>query len=844
MQSTWLGWFFWLIGFDASRIPPDAEKVEFIWTNMPTSWGVFVLIAAVVAIAAAVIFLYLREIDTCPRGVKLLLAAFRFATLLLLVVIFLGPALRYAQLRTREPYVLVMRDASQSMNTADKYVDEEVAQKVAEATGKPVSQVQAGVQSRAQLVDELLQDVDFQLLRNLQRRGNVRVLDFSSSVDRRNKLSTSMDDEASGQATPIANKTPDPSDKRSPRVVGIAPLVADGRATDLWAAVKESLSYNPLAAVVLFTDGQHTTDEDPREIAAQALEKGVRLYIVGVGDPSRTRNLRLAEIYVRPKVWPNEPFEIDAALYAEGIGGREVEVELIEQKAPVGDGQPGAPSTVERRRVTIPEGGGRIRTTFAHTLANPGQYIYTVRVDSVDGEQTLDDNQVTSSVLEVVDQKVKVLLIAGAPTWEYRMVQRLLRRDDSISVSCWLQTLDIDRPQEGDEPINKLPRTLAELSQYHVIMLFDPNPDEFDEQWLDALKQFAEKQAGGVLYMAGPKYTGLFLTLKRTSGLKDILPVSFGDVGESEVARLLTTNNQAWPLRIVVANVDHPIMTFTQDPGETLAVWENLPGIYWSFPSQGAKPTTKVLVEHSDPTLPDAPRPLLVTGRYGSANTVYMGFNGTWRWRRIGQQAEFFDKFWIQVTRFLVETRSLQGRRRGFVEPEKDRYEIGDRVVLTARLLNPAFDPLDVPEVEATLRAGDGEVSTVVFRKRPGPPGQYETTLTARETGIHEISLTLGDSGSDQNSVIKASFRVEIPSVEADPVWLNEKLLRETADASGGKYYNVNQLAALADDIPDATEEIEVPGKPEPLWDLRGVLLVFVVLLSVEWAVRKGFKLL
>ena len=103
-----------------------------------------------------------------------------------------------------------------------------------------------------------------------------------------------------------------------------------------------------------------------------------------------------------------------------------------------------------------------------------------------------------------------------------------------------------------------------------------------------------------------------------------------------------------------------------------------------------------MLLEHSDPTLRsvEGSRPLLVAGRYGSGHTLYLGFNGTWRWRKAGRQAEFFDKFWIQAVRYLVEGRSLEGRRRGYVQTDRDRYEIGERITITARLQDAAFNPL------------------------------------------------------------------------------------------------------------------------------------------------------
>src|SRR4029078_10599489 len=98
--------------------------------------------------------------------------------------------------------------------------------------------------------------------------------------------------------------------------------------TDLAAANRQSLASDSPAAIVLFTDGQHTGKDAPRKAAREANGRGVPLFIVGVGDPSRPRNLKLANLYVRPQVWQQEPFEIDAIVAGEGHSGGAVRLGL------------------------------------------------------------------------------------------------------------------------------------------------------------------------------------------------------------------------------------------------------------------------------------------------------------------------------------------------------------------------------------------------------------------------------------------------------------------------------------------------------------------------------------
>jgi hypothetical protein len=732
------------------------------------------------------------------------------------------------------------------MSTADRYADDDAANTTATALGLSVSELRAQRPTRAQIVNQLLDPAnDIHLLSQIQARGRLQTMDFADRVEK-------LDVRGSAGTAAKETKEPAPDSQGEPTTVDptqpppLPKLQATGRGTDLWTVIREAAANDSPAAAIIWSDGQHTAKDDPRVAALEAKERGMPLFIVGVGDPSRPRNLRVANVYVRPQVWQDEPFEIDAMIVAQGLDAGEVRVELIEQKVSDSDQAVGDGTVVQSIQLPVPAGGGRLRAQFSHTAKESGRAIYQVKVEALEDELDEADNQQSSSVVKILSrERVRVLLVAGAPTWEFRLVQKLLARDKTIVVSCWLQTLDEERAQEGTRQITALPVTKEDLFWYDVIMLFDPNPQEFDQPWIELLKQFVGEHSGGLLFMAGPKHSGRFLTGARTSEFQKLLPVSFGDVGAMEVASLLTTNQRAWPLKVVQSNSDHPIMRFYPDRQETLQRWETLPGIFWSFPSQGPKPTAQVLLEHSDPTLRsvEGSRPLIVAGRYGSGHTLYLGMNGTWRWRRAGRQAEFFDKFWIQSVRYLVEGRALEGRRRGYVQTDRDRYEVGEKISITARLQDPTYNPLDVPRVDATLQVGNDTPETIPLLPIANQKGAYQATLTARKTGINTVRINI-PSGEAEGSTVEMPFTVELPSVETSQVWLDKPLLKDLAELSGGKYYDVSQLKELAAAIPDKSETIEVREKPDPLWDVRGMLIGLVMLLGTEWFVRKQFKLM
>jgi len=838
------------------RDPQQAGQLKLQWANFPESWGVFVLIAVVALVVFGVFWLYRREIDTCPSLVKKVLAVLRLAVLLMLIAMFLKPSLFYQQVSELKPNIVFLRDNSLSLARGDKYRDAKQSQRLAELTGLPKEQIADGTTGRAQLINEAIaKHPDW--VEAIREKGSIRVTDFADGLEQvavipATESEKNANDDSSDTQDESSEETA--SDTDSLTTQAFPPLIADGLGTNVWQALRESLEDSArLSSIVLLSEGQHNGDEDPVELAEKAASLGIPIYTVGVGDPNPPKNLAISEIYVRNKAYPDEPFEIEAVLQTSrrdetGLPPQ-LDVSLLEQKVNPNTGKLDIVRTLKTRAVDVPESGGRVRIDFDHVTNQPGKYFYTVAVEELDDETQLNDNQLVSSQLEVVDEKVRVLLISGLPSWDFQQVQRLLQRDSTIELSCWLQSLDETRTQEGNLAIDRLPRSIEELGQYNVVIMLDPNPSEFDDQWMELLQDFCKYKAGGVLFMAGPQFTSEFITLNRLQQVRDLLPVRFGDNEFIDTTQALAsaTENEPGKMLVVNHNLDHPVMSFRADPLESQKIWDVMPGIYWSFPTLSAKATARVLIERGDQISADGNQPLLVSGRYGAGSVLYLGFQGTWRWRPLGLQAQYFDRFWIQVVRFLVETRSLQGSRRGFLDREKSEYELGDRVTLVARVLDAQFQPSTQESFKANLTSDDGRTETVEMKLLPQQKGRYEGAFEAKRLGSYEATIKLG--ASDEKLIDPIAFRVVTPSAETNSYWLNKKLLSEIAQRSGGEYLALDEMEKLPELLPTKVTRAEFNSPPKPLWDasdfLRwSVFLIPAVLLTIEWALRKYYKLL
>lgn len=843
----------WILGSDPDR----AGTPKLQWTNLPESWGVFVLIAVVAAIGFAVFWMYRREINTCPMPVKMLMGGLRLLVLLLLVALYLKPSVFYQQVNEIKPTIAMLRDSSLSFDRGDNYRSQDQVNQLATVTGLAAGDIESGQVKRSLLLNQAFKK-NPKLLEQLRNKGAIRVINFSDGntpvavIPAIAKNETATDQEPGNEP---GNRNEGDEAVQGLLRDSLPDLDANGLGTDVWQALRESLEdANRMSSILLISDGQHNGSEDPLEIARKASTLGIPVFAIGVGDPNPPKNLAVNEVYVRDKAYPDEPFEIEAILQTSQVGNEgmppRIDVQLLQQRIDPRTGKPGAPEQVKSEEVEVPVNGGRIRVDFDQVLNQPGKYIYTVQVAALDDETETDDNSLISSEMEVVDEKVKVLLISGLPSWDYQQVSRLLQRDSTISLSCWLQSMDETRPQEGNDPISELPRSRQTLFEYNVILLMDPNPEEFDAQWIELLQDFCKDKAGGVLFMAGPQFTSEFVTMNRLKGIRELLPVKFGDNEfiDSIEALASAKDNKPGKMLLVNHNMDHPVMSFRSDPGETQKIWNLMPGIFWNFPTLAAKPTARVLLERGDQVNAEGNPPLMVAGRSGAGTVLYMGFQGTWRWRPVGVQAQYFDRFWIQVVRYLVETRSLQGSRRGFIDTEKTEFELGDRVLLVGRVLDEEFRPSTQPVHKAIVRSDDGRTQTVEMKLLPNQTGRYEGTFVAQRIGNFEATIDL-DSSGEEKLIDPIAFRVVPPSAESGAYWLNEKLLMEIADQSGGKYFRLEQLDQVAESLPTLVTRAEFNSPPKPLWDANKYLrwLIFVLpvaLLTVEWILRKWYKLL
>jgi hypothetical protein len=795
------------------------------WAGLPQGWGAVVMLLIAAGLLFAVTWLYRRE-ERRGAGVRVrwFLAGLRCVVMAMLLAIWLEPVIAMYLRRRIESHTMVLVDTSGSMRIRDRYREGDEAARWRGVVGDAAI---GGGLERLGLAKQMLLKDDAEFIKALTKRNRVDL--FSFGQDGQNVLTLDADRDGAGESLN--------NEQRG----AIDSLEAAGAATNLGRSLRravESLGGEPLSGIVILSDGGLNQGEPADIIGRFARSKGAPVYTVGIGNPTPPRNVRVTHVLAASTVFQRDPFVVTAQLAADGMPGAALKVELLEQPAQGGTARP-----VAQQEVPVGPDGSIAPVTFQHTAAQSGSFIYRVQAEIQPDEVLTDDNGQQTTV-QVIDNKMRVLLVAGSPSWDYRYLSRLLERDATVEMSAWLQSADVEAVRDGNVVITQLPATEKELFAYDVVVLMDPDPATLPPEWARMLSRMVSDYGGGVLYAAARKFTPKLMRDEAFRPLLDLMPVSMDPDADLLLNELGHYQKTGWSVAVPPESAGHPILALEGQGRSGPEAWSQLNGVFWHFPTYREKPAATVLMRHSNPRMQNAfgPHVLMASQIVGAGRSLFLGFDGSWRWRGHGE--ELVNRFWIRMLRYLMEGKLLNSRKRIVLLSEQDTVEVGETVALTARLLDVNYKPIENETVIAYVTTPGGNKLEVGLSGSPGRQGWYRGEFVASQTGVYRVTLRSPVTVGDPVEAVK-DIQANPSDLEIQRPELDRDTLRVLAEQSaGGRYFDMNEYAEIASLIEDRHSELEIPGRPETLWDRWPVLAILIVLLGVEWAVRKQSQLL
>ncbi|MGE0547876.1 MAG: glutamine amidotransferase [Kofleriaceae bacterium] len=617
----------------------------------------------------------------------------------------------------------------------------------------------------------------------------------------------------------------------------LASNTAQGKGTLLRKAlelVRARYEGRDLAGVVLISDGASTggfsEDDGAGSVRDFLRSLETRVHTVW-GARKGLKDVAIARVNADEFAFVRTVVRIDAVIRTTGLPARRVPVTLST------DGQP-----LRQKLVDLPAGDHDVTVTFEVTPPRVGRYVYEISVPVAQGE-AVTTNNARSFVVRVIRDKIRVLQVAGQPSWDVRALRQMLKSNPNVDLISFF----ILRTQDD---ISLVPNDEMSLIPFPTMELFQQQLPSFDliivqnfeylpygiQNYLENIRSYVEG-GGGLAMLGGPtsfSSGGYFGTPVATA-----LPVElFGPFDPGPLV-----DNQRFAPQLTDAGQIHPVTSLRYAANDNLATWKALPLLEGVNVVAGAKADATVLAVHPKlKTKGGKPMPVIVAGDYGKGRTLAVTTDSLWRWgfvaaARPGDDGRQYTKFWETAMRWLIQDPDLRNLH---VDSDAVEYTPGSTVRVTVRLLGRDYQPLPRGQVSLVVKRGADPTratQTTAAKLVVGEDGTAIHELGGLQPGVYRVEGHATVSGREIDAA--DIFLVREAGTELDRPVGDPSTLETIATVTGGTA--LGAVDALPQGLRfDPPRIVRVDRRTDvELWSRPGLLILMIGLLGLEWLLRQ-----
>ncbi|QNN23120.1 VWA domain-containing protein [Planctomycetales bacterium ZRK34] len=762
-------WLLRIIG-DGEQAAGQIDRVQWLWAR--PQWLILGLILLIPA-GWFVVRRHQRSLAHIAKAPRRALSICRIGVLLLLVIVLGGPYVRLDETIRRKPVLGWIVDESSSMQLPAGPFEGPKASKLTRT-----ELLDQSLSKHAEMIDSLRDRFDVKKYRVARR---VRTIDDDQTIEPLNESQAS--DTALGEAL---------------------------------LKVIDDAAGRPIAGIVMFTDGQNTTGPDPADVLRRTgvgdvtEASAARVWTVPIGSDELPADLALVDVLAPAQVTQGDTVSILATVQSTRLNGTSVHVKLMQ----------GA-KTLDSATVTLHD-GERIQTPLSYEASEVGEQLLKVVAEPAPNESITDNNSRTVR-LSVGGDREKVLYLEGYPRWDFRFLDHALRRDRGVDATFVMESQLVASGVPASELARaaKLPTDAKGWAAYHLVILGDVSPKLLTTVAQASLKQAVEDEGVGLIVQAGPQH----------------MPHAFAEKPLSELLPLTVTKQAGieapafspFHMTVTATGALQPAFAVYPNASRNRQVWSQMPEFYWAAATEsGMKPGATLMAEFSSPS---GSKPLIAEHFAGRGRVMFIGTDGTFRWRRnIGDY--MFYRFWGQAIRHAGRT-AKRGSEESWIEASPHEVEVGGEVSIELFAVDGAGQPSSDDRQTVQVTGADGQSLGTVQVNAVRQAGHYRGIWRAEQTG--EVTLRFDDvrgKTAEARVAVRDSGRERMnPTVDRDT-------LGTLADTSGGGLIELDQLDRLPDMLEGEAVTLHRPREAE-VWDNWIVLMLLVGLYCTDVGIRR-----
>lgn len=563
--------------------------------------------------------------------------------------------------------------------------------------------------------------------------------------------------------------------------------------------------------VLLLSDGGFSDALSSRKgMGLPLFEKGdpflnCRMYPVKLSQEASDYNLSITNVSADEFAYVKNPFSLKIKIHAKAPRALKVPVRISCGRENVGS-----------LELALRKGEGDYEGTVEVTPDKTGYFIYAVTLPSYAFEGSADDNR-KEFAIKVIRDRIRVMQIAGRPSWDVRFLRETLKKDPAVDLVAFyiLRTASdvVDVAQDELSLIEFPHRDLfdKDLSTFDVVIFQNFSYRMFfGPEYIDNLKKFVE--SGGAFWMIGGDLAFSEGGYRGTAA-EVMLPYNLSDpergASQGEYSVVLSKEGES-----------HPV---------TAGVTDLAPVRFEGLNALGAlKENGLTLLETREG------RPFLGVREFGKGRTAALATDAFWFYHFVnagaGEGNRSYQELVRRLIRWLVKDPAVGGT--AFTGLRND-FDEGSNIPFSVQYQG------EVSGRRLRVSLLDGNHRTVDSRELPlTREKNYPMDFKNPGRGLFIARAEIVKAGKVQDG-ISESFQVTSLGEHGDPA-LGEALLNALAQETKGEVLAFNEK--------NLADRIQVPGKSVkrilgkrayPLWNTFAAIILVCLAFGAEWFLRK-----
>ncbi|WP_157716008.1 vWA domain-containing protein [Roseivirga echinicomitans] len=513
-------------------------------------------------------------------------------------------------------------------------------------------------------------------------------------------------------------------------------------------------------------------------ISPQFTQLNFPVVTIGLGDTIPAKDLSIKSLNYNKIVYEGNRFPLVVEVFNNGFVNENVKVQVLKK------------GKVIEEKSFSPKGDEQINSLeFILNAETKGIETYQVQILPLEGENsTLNNTQ--QAFLEIVDSKQKILITARAPHPDIKALRNVIEQNEGTEMQVFVDGINTDIP-EG-------PFDLIVLHQLPAI--------ESLPVWLDnALK------TTNSFYITGTS---------SLSAINEKNPVlSYNNAGQSDNAGpYFNQNFELFKIDEVLA--------------QRLAEYPPISVPYGQFEF---KTQADILLYQRIGSVPTQ-RPLLSIYNGDELKSAVFSGSDFWKWSLQEYALNNDQKMFNNLMGKLIQYLATKDDKRSFrVNTGQKQYYDSEAIEFNTEVYNELYEKVYDRNIDLTITDEQGGKQELNYVNSTG--SNYK--VTGLTPGVYSFEASATVNG--KREIAQGTFSVQKLDLENINLTANHQLLKNIANNSGGEFISQDRVNEASNYFKSLAAK-SITRSDEKLQSIINnpwLLLLFLVLVSTEWFIRK-----